>query len=190
MILTNAANSYTGETHLNGGVLALQGTGVIGAGKLFFHEGVLGLPSGTLFTRPAQATAGNNAVQFIGGGGFAAYGGDVTINLGGAAGTLTMGGTTGFVPTGSAFILGANDSDGTVIVANPIFLRGANQPQQREIRVHNGAADVDARLTAGFIGANQDGGLTKTGNGTLEVGGAAATYGGATIIEAGEIRER
>lgn len=188
LILTSPINSYTGDTHLNGGMLKLEGAAVIGPGKLFFHDGILGLPGGTTFTRAVQTAAGNDSVQFLGSGGFAAYGGDVTINFGGAAARQDLGGTGGFVPTGSALILGASDSDGTVVILNPLFLRVFNAPQQREIRVHNGAAPVDARLAGGFVGTFQDGGLTKTGNGTLEVGGAAGTYRGPTVIESGSLR--
>jgi autotransporter-associated beta strand protein len=187
VILTSATNSYTGETHINGGMLRLEDGGALGSGKLFFHGGVLGLEGGTSFTRTLSTAAGANTVQFLGSGGFAAYGGDVTINIAGVT-NLNMGGTNGFIPTGSAFILSADDADGTVIVQNPVFLRVANQPQQREIQVHDGSAAVDARLAAGLVGANHDGGLTKTGLGTLEIAGAAGTFRGPTIIEAGTIR--
>jgi autotransporter-associated beta strand protein len=191
-LILGGVNTYAGETHLNGGITQLLATTALGGGKLFFHGGVLGLPGGTTFTRTVSTAAGGNLVQFIGSGGFVAYGGDVTINLGGSVTPtgLTMGtntnGTNGFLPTGSALIFGAPDSDGAVIFQNPISFRSANQPQQREIRVINGSplVDVDARMT-GIL--NGDGGLTKTGNGTLELTGTNA-YVSLTVIDGGTLR--
>ena len=186
-----AANTYTGETHLNGGLLKLVDSGSIGSGKLFFQGGVLGLTGGTNFTRALSTASTGSVVQWTGSGGFAAYGGDVTINLGGAGAAVTFGTNTGttnpFVPTGSALIFGSSDSDGTVIFENPIALRSPNAPQQREFRVFDGASstNVDARLT-GTI--SSDGGITKTGNGVLELAGGTSTYLGQTIIEAGTLR--
>ncbi len=185
-----AANNYTGETHLNGGLLKLVDSGSIGSGKLFFQGGVLGLTGGTNFTRALSTASTGSVVQWTGSGGFAAYGGDVTINLGGAGAAVTFGTNTSttnpFVPTGSALIFGSSDSDGTVIFQNPIALRSPNAPQQREFRVFDGASstNVDARLT-GTI--SSDGGITKTGNGVLELDGASS-YLGQTIVEAGTLR--
>jgi autotransporter-associated beta strand protein len=84
----------------------------------------------------------------------------------------------------SRLILSSADADGTVILQNGInTLPSAASPISRTIQVENGAAAIDARLT-GVIA--QEGGIIKTGAGTLELT-AANTYSGPTSIDQGTL---
>lgn len=185
-----AANSYTGTTIVNGGVLRLNhahalpgGAGATGgtSALLFSDGGVIGLTTASGdFTRAVQGlTPGADQVGWTanGLGGFAAFGGDRNVNFGGAAAPLTWGQAGGIF--GSALILGDSTADSKVTVVNPISLNGGN----RTVIVNDGSAAVDAALS-GVISAG--GTLTKNGLGTLELT-AANTYG-ATNVVAGTLR--
>ena len=66
---------------------------------------------------------------------------------------------------------------------SPLSLQTGSGPQLREIRVADGAATVDAKIS-GIISSSF--GLVKTGPGTLELS-AANTYRGATQIDGGTL---
>jgi autotransporter-associated beta strand protein len=193
----SSANTYTGVTTVNEGLLKLNSATAIpggidtavgtGESGLTFNGGVIGLTAASgNFTRSLGTGAGN--VRFIGSGGFAAYGGNRTVDLGGAGAAVSWHNSgsslSNFVPTMSELILSAPDADGTLIFQNPInTLSSAASPISRTIRVANGLASVDARL-AGVVSA--EGGLIKTGPGTLEMS-AVNTYSGPTAVEEGEL---
>ena len=179
-LVLSGANTYTGVTTANGGVLRLENAAALGPGNLAFNGGVLGLTAASGdFTRALGTGPGQ--VRFLGSGGFTAYGGDRIVNLGGAAAALSWN-NSNFVPTMSRLILSSADADGTVILQNGInTLPAAASPISRTFHVENGAAAVDARLT-GVIA--QEGGIIKTGAGTLELT-AANTYSGPTSIDQG-----
>ncbi|MEX0777847.1 MAG: autotransporter-associated beta strand repeat-containing protein [Phycisphaeraceae bacterium] len=177
-----SANTYTGTTFVTGGSLVLRDASALGTGNLKLHGGVIGLTaeSGS-FTRALGTGAGQ--VHFLGSGGFAAYGGDRIVDIGGAGGTHLWGSTS--TTTGlralSTLILSAPDADGTLIWQNPINLLATNSdsvPVNRVIRVDDGSATVDARLMGVISNAA---GLTKIGAGTLEVM-ATNTYLGPTDL--------
>jgi fibronectin-binding autotransporter adhesin len=196
LILT-AANTYSGVTTVNEGLLKLNSATALPGGidtavglnesGLTFNGGVIGLTASSgNFTR--SLGTGGGAVRFIGGGGFAAYGGDRTVDLGGAGASVNWhnngSNPSNFVPTMSELILSAPDADGTLIFQNGIgTLSSAASPISRTIRVANGSAAVDARL-AGVVSA--EGGLIKTGPGTLEMS-AVNTYTGPTTVDEGEL---
>ncbi len=167
----SGSNVYTGTTYANSGTILLNhaqalpgGIGATGGqSHLRFDGGVIGLGTGTAFTRnlgPARSQ-----VMWAGSGGFAAYGGTRVVNLGGAAAEVAWG-SGGFVPDGASLILGARDATGTVRIENPIDLGGA----RRQFIVHDGTAEVDAQLVGTLVGLG--GSLHKLGHGTLEVLGA------------------
>ncbi len=186
--ITGASN-YGGVTQIQGGVLAFLGTSSLSAANLQLRGGVLGLgPTMGDFTRSLGTGAGE--VQFLGGGGFtaeggfAAYGGNRIVNIGNAAAEYTWS-DSNFI-TGT-LMLGADDADATVDVVNPLVLTSASGGQNREFRVANGSAEVDAVLSGRLSGA---GGLErsfrKTGDGTLRLT-ADNTYLGVINVEAGTL---
>lgn len=181
----SGANTYSGTTTLLEGILKLSNNNAIpggigasgGSANLIINGGILGLDSNN-FQRGVGTTAAQ--VSFTGSGGFAAYGTDRDVNLGGASSTVTWN-SGSFIPTGSSLFLGAPDADKTVNFRNPIDLNGG----VRTVLVNNGSASVDAILS-GVLSGSVTSGLTKTGLGTLSLT-AANTYLGATSINGGQI---
>lgn len=164
----NAGGVYT----VNGGCLVLGnataipgGIGVSGGtSALTFNGGVIGLGTGD-FTRSLAAAGTVTGVTFTGAGGFAAYGANRTVNLGGALATIAWAtASTGL--NGQTLILGNATATHTVDFQNPLSLGG-----NRTVRVDNGAAAVDGVLSGAVSGAVTT--LTKTGDGTLLMSGTA-----------------
>jgi autotransporter-associated beta strand protein len=191
--LTNA-NTYSGTTTANQGVLKLSNAtalpgGIAAAGGtsgLTINGGVIGLTAASGNFSRALGT-GVAQVQFLAnGGGFAAYGGDREVNIGGAGtpSAVNWGNTASFLPTGAPLILSASDADGTLIFRNLIgTLSSASSPISRYVEVRDGSAAVDARLV-GVVSAQ--GGFVKTGPGTLEMS-AVNTFTGNTEVNGGSL---
>ena len=188
--ILSGTNTYTGTTTVSSGVLELASANALpggigstgGLGPLVLSGGVIGLASGD-FSRPLGATATNGAVNLTGGGGFAAYGADRIVNLGGASAGVTWN-TNNFVGNGNAFILGAADADHTVDFQNPISL-GTSGTNTRTIQVDNGSAAIDAKLS-GVISGTSTNTFQKTGTGALELTGTNI-YLGPTSVTAGTL---
>lgn len=172
----SGANTYTGSTYVQGGVLRLDSAGALpNASHLRFDGGVLGLNFGD-FTR--SLGTGTTQVDWTSSGGFAAYTADRTVNLGGAGATVVWGAGS-FVPDNDTFILGAYDADKMVIFANGLDLGR----KDRMIKVADGAADFDGQLT-GVVSGETGGILTKTGHGGLQLTNAN-TYKSGTVLAQG-----
>jgi autotransporter-associated beta strand protein len=178
----SAANSYTGQTVIAGGVLDLQSTSALpggigatgGTSSLNLSGGVLQLESGQTFSR-SLGTA-SSQVQFTGSGGFAAAGSNCTVNLGGSSATVVWGASS-FVPAGCSLLLGSAISNATVNFQNPINFGSS----LRTINVSKGSASFDAQLNGLLTGTA---GFEKSGPGTLELT-AANTYSGPTVVSGG-----
>jgi autotransporter-associated beta strand protein len=128
------------------------------------------------FVRSLGAS-GTTSINMAGGGGFSAYGGPLTVNLGGASAGVTFG-SGNFVNSGTALVFGSQTSSGTVTFVNPIALNAV----QQTIQVNSTGAANEAVLT----GTLTNGGLIKTGTGVLSITGSN-TYTGATTINAGTL---
>ena len=170
-------NTYSVGTVVNAGVLRINGVSSLPTTTaLTLNGGVLGLGVAD-FTRALGTAAGQ--VQFTGSGGFAAYGADRNVNLGGASAQVTWG-SGSFVPAGSALILGAADATNKVTFQNPIDFGGATRTIQ--VVKGSGGATYDAELS----GSLSNGSYTQTGDGTLRisgpVGGTAYTQNAAGTL--------
>lgn len=183
LLALTGVDTHTGSTSINGGVLRLGSASALSAGSyVILGGGVIELGAGDY-----MASLGTNAGQlrFTGNGGFSAYGGDRTVNLGGAGAALTWG-QTNFVQSGSTLILSSTTSDSTVNLSNGLVL-ATSGTSSRAIQVDNGSAAVDARLSGDISAPGSTAGLTKSGSGTLELTGNN-TYSGVTVITSGALR--
>ena len=186
LTLSNA-NAYSGVTTVSGGVLLLSNLTALpggiatagGTSALTFNGGVLGLGDGD-FTRSLAAAGTATAVNFTGAGGWAAYGADRVVNLGGVGAAITWAtADTGF--NNQTLILGASTATHTVDLQNALVITTA-----RTVQVDDGAAAVDGQLSGLLSGAG--GGITKTGLGTLLLSNTGNSYTGTTIVNAGTLR--
>lgn len=181
-----AANTYQGPTTINDGVLLLSNPEAIPGGTkgnntftiaLTGNGAVLGLGIDD-FTSPLGTGAGQLSLTADRNVGFAAYGADRIVNIGGNSDPLVWGGGTGFDI--ATFILSAVGATHNVIVENPIDLNGAT----RTITARFGSAVVDGELRAVVSGVG--GAINKIGNGTLALT-AANTYDGGTTVADGRL---
>jgi len=177
--LTDFTQGLANNLYIAEGTVRLTATRNYAEGLIYlFGDGVLEIGAdlnGTTagdFTRTNGASAGQ--IQFASGGGFSAYGADRTVNIGGLSATFN------WQQDGKPLIFGSPSANATLIFQNPISLSNRN----REIRVLNGSADVDARLTGRIIGAAAAG-VNKTGAGTLELTGRQEYWGAISVVGGG-----
>lgn len=185
----SGTNTYSGQTRLFAGTTVLDSANALpSTSNLILNGGVLGLGTGsTAFTRALGTIASQVRFAGVGGsnqGGFAAYGANATVNLGGASGAVVWGTTSSFILDGWTFILGSASANATIDFQNPLGL-GTTGTNTRTIQVDNGSAATDAVLS-GVISGNANQTFSKTGTGTLSLT-AANTYSGGTTVNAGAL---
>jgi autotransporter-associated beta strand protein len=189
LILSGSGSNGTGTTTLNSGVLSLRGTVSLGSGNLTFTSGVLELGNGN-FTRALGVGAGQvNMNSASGGAGFAAYGADRTVNLGGAGATVTWG-SGNFVASGQTLYLGTPMADHMIDFQNPINLNAGT----RTITVTDGAGTgIDAKISGVISGTGASNlvmsglGISPWNSGTLLLSNGNNSYAGTTTVTAGTL---
>jgi autotransporter-associated beta strand protein len=172
-------NTYTNTTTILQGVLeANDGWGLPANSFLNLNGGVLQCNYNS-FTR-ALGTTGNRFQWDANGGGFAAWGNPVEVNIGGDGRTLTWGTLVGSQIVGT-LKFSSPTATTAVTFQNPINLNGAN----RTISVDdNPVADDYASLPSAITGS---GSLIKTGPGLLLLNGSN-NYSGETVISDGVLQ--
>ena len=184
----SAANRYTGTTTISDGVLRLNHPFALPGGlqpdqgqptsNLIFNGGGGGGGVVGLGFDDFERRLGPSGVQWTGNGGFAAYGADRNVNIGGQQAPATLvAGTAGFLAF-NALILGAADADHTVTFRNGIELRNFDAT----ILVDDGSPAIDAVISGAIIQSGGARRLEKIGDGTLALTGTN-TYPGATSVD-------
>jgi autotransporter-associated beta strand protein len=179
--LTNATNDYTGVTTVADGLLRLQNATALPSGNLELSGGgVLGLGAAD-FTARTIGT-GADQVQWLGSGGFAAFGANRAVRF--TPDSNTSINWTDFIGTGRVLVLGHDTADATLDWQQRISLAG----NLRVIQVEDGSAAIDAKMSGIIAGGNSGTGniFSKTGAGTLAFT-AQNTYWGETIINSGTL---
>ncbi|WP_395737164.1 beta strand repeat-containing protein [Prosthecobacter sp.] len=176
-------NTYTGVTTIAGGVLdvgTISGGALSGSGLVFANDGIL-QGNGT-FTRNFSGSATAAAGQIAGpSGGFAARGGTLMVNFGGAGATITI--SNGSVRFGTNFDFGSPTADSKVIVVNPLDLNTLS----RTFTVTSGLGGDSAELQGAISSSSSTDGIIKAGTGLLILS-ATNSYTGATVINAGTLQ--
>ncbi len=198
-VLGNPDNSYTGFTNVENGRLALANAGSLPEGSPLVFSAPAGattevavLQMDGLFDRALSdsPTPGTGTVTWgggagwstTGGAGFAAHTDKLTVAIGGlGTETALVWGEGGFMMAPGALLFNSSMALGEVEWRNPIDLNGA----ARTLRVDdNGYTWTDFATLLGEISGN--GGLIKTGSGTLRLLGDN-TYTGGTSHTAGTL---
>ncbi len=196
-----------GEVIKNGpGKVTLTGNNSYGDGEGWIgfttvNQGVLqadrgvGLPNGSCLNLNGGTLQSNSATTFNtgfwydwgfliwNGGGFAAGGGKLTVNLYGDGRTLTWG-NDGYVNLAGNMVLSSTSAQYETEIRNGINLNGA----YRSIRVEDNASSSGDYATISGVISNSAGaaGFTKSGPGTLVLSGSSAnTYNGGTYMTEG-----
>lgn len=178
----SGTNTYSGNTYVHGGVLRLDSTNAVpggigaagGTSALIVNGGVIGLG---LSDFQRGLGSGVHQIQFNGSGGFAAYGADRVVNIGGAPVSEPIRfGNNGFVPDGASLILGSHDATHKLTFVNPIDLGSFSQA----IRVQDSPIAVEAELGGQLSGLGR---LIKFGLGTLRLGVSNNHSGGIEVAE-------
>ncbi len=143
-----------------------------------------GAGAASTFTRARGTTAGTVNWD-IGGGGFAAYNGNLTVNIGGASETLLWTSTANFIIANQALVFGSTTATHPTEFQNPVGL----QNSQREIQVIDNPANSGdwAVLSGAVASSGTSGGLNKAGGGTLFLSHANNTFTGPVNVNAGTL---
>ncbi len=178
--IAGSTSEYTGVTTINAGFVDV-GTlsGSFGSTLNINNSGAIlqanGLINGSVGT-------GNQIV--CSNGGFAARGGDLTLNFYGDARLINL--NAGGNVFGNSFVFGSPTADSKVIVMNDIGINNNGGTRSFTVNAGTGTDSTEIRgaITPGSAGGIS--GLLKFGNGTLILS-KANTYSGTTTINGGRI---
>jgi len=181
-------HTYSGDTVIDYGALVVPAPAALSVNsnlKLSANDANVAavLASTGTFSQAIGAGAGQFQWQ-ANGGGFAARGGPLDVNIGGASAAIgwTVDLGAGIIGNGNVLQLGHTGvADGLVKILNPIDLDGA---ERTVLAVDNAASSTDTGELAGNL---TNGTLKKTGNGTVDISGAGTALTG-TNIENGAVR--
>ena len=177
----NGTNTYTGGTVLNMGTLTLGATSTLGTGGITVYQATLNQTAGAVI--PAQTLTLN-------GPGTVTLAGNNTLT--GISITNSGGGTPTITPTGVLTLTGgitstsANAGAVATIGTGTLDLNGAGA-----FSINVGAVTVNGQAVAPWQGdliinsTIQNGGITKSGAGNLQLGGQSTFTGGVTITSGG-----
>ncbi len=192
----SANNTYTGITTISAGTLEISSTGLLGGGNYsanIVNNGTLLIASnsnqtlsGNISGTGSLAKNGSGSLTLAGN---SNYSGNTTINTG----TLVIGnanaaGTGTISQTNGASLL-KFDTTGTITNAMSVYnvLASQSATLSGAITVNNATWDIETGDTLTISGAvSGNGGVTKTGGGTLVLSGNN-TYLAPTVINAGTL---
>jgi hypothetical protein len=192
MAFTGDHSSFTGDYYIQGNARispavfsvyagicladGTNGTGVIETSGTFTRS--VGTGKGELCWKRFKAYPESYALR----GGFAAYGGDLTVNLGGAGAKLLPG--SAYLPDGAVIQLQSQYADSALTFANGFELDGKTQ----YIKVWKGKTAILSGAISDSVGG---GALAVTGNidfaGVLEVSAANIASGAAMVTVDGDL---
>jgi fibronectin-binding autotransporter adhesin len=184
LILSGSGSNGTGSTNI-AGVLSLRGTVSLGTGNVAFNTGILELGNGN-FTRALGI--GANQVNMTNSSGFAAYGADRLVNLGGGGATVTWASGNFLTAANAVFYLGDRTADHTVDFQNGINLNGAT----RSFETLRGVGSApEAKLSGVISGTGASNfsldAVTGYAAGSVILSNGSNSYAGTTTINAGNL---
>lgn len=184
LILSGSGSNGTGSTNI-AGILSLRGTVSLGTGNLAFNTGILELGNGN-FTRALGV--GVNQVNMTNSSGFAAYGADRVVNVGGTGATVTWASGNFLTTANAVFYLGDQAADHTVDFQNGININGAT----RSFETIRGVGSApEAKLSGVISGASGSNfsldAVTGYAAGSVVLSNGSNSYAGITTVNAGNL---
>jgi autotransporter-associated beta strand protein/T5SS/PEP-CTERM-associated repeat protein len=175
----SGSNTYTGTTTISAGALNISDGNDLPANSFLSLDGGVLASRGT-FTRSIAAGGAGKLQWTANGGGFASFGGSLTINLGGASAEQIWGDSLGSTMQGP-LKFGVNSGGFDLLFQNPVDLNSSATTVDRTVIV-----TASAEMSGALRNSGSNASLTKSGAGTLTLSGAN-TYAGATTVAAGTL---